>query len=273
MLLLPVFTPRTSSLSAFSLTKPPSKSIYRVGYPPNPFEPSPWEVARKNPDGTFGGRFDDPSANWETPLPEEERFRMVYCSTRPVAAFGECCEQFCPKPDEIGGLRRIPDEEPFDTEMLEGVIKADWRRRHIIGSVELDRSLHFVDLEGSKTLRTLRSSKYIARIAAEQNMSLDIGALIGSNRRFTQEVARFVYEHVSRTGTPLFAGIRYVSRLHRRWECWAIYSDRIQFARDATVSVKRIAADNLDMHGAARHLRLEIEVDVGRVISPRRRWL
>lgn len=66
-------------------------------------------------------------------------------------------------------------------------------------------------------------------------------------------------------GRPLYAGLRYVSRLKREWECWAIFADRV---RCRPLRVDPIAADDLHLHEAARILNLAIENGRGGLIVP-----
>jgi hypothetical protein len=102
-------------------------------------------------------------------------------------------------------------------------------------------------------LRTLR--RELAPVAADSGLSdIDLGAVAGSNRRLTQEVARYVYEA---TDQALYAGIRYISRLNAEWELWAIFADRIRHAPfEVTESIR---ADDPALLEAALSLDLSIE--------------
>lgn len=53
------------------------ETVYRVGRGFDAFAPPDWTYALE--DGTFGNRFDAPSA--ERDVPERERYRVVYCAT------------------------------------------------------------------------------------------------------------------------------------------------------------------------------------------------
>jgi hypothetical protein len=85
----------------------------------------------------------------------------------------------------------------------------------------------FVDIGDAQTLKMFR--RILAPTALTLNLpDLDFSALSGPARQLTQEAARFVYEQRAGGGVPLYAGIRYTSRLHRTWECWAVFADRLR---------------------------------------------
>ena len=58
---------------------PPERGrVFRVTRGFDVFTPPDWSWAQE--DGTFGNRFDDPGKY--RGIPEEDRFRMVYCATQ-----------------------------------------------------------------------------------------------------------------------------------------------------------------------------------------------
>jgi hypothetical protein len=91
-------------------TVSPPSAVFRVGRALDPFEPPEWGLADPE-DGTFGNPFDDPGAL--RGIPQEERFRTVYCATRSVAAFGETIARFRPSLKLLAQLERIDDAEPW----------------------------------------------------------------------------------------------------------------------------------------------------------------
>jgi hypothetical protein len=91
---------------------------------------------------------------------------------------------------------------------------------------DLDASLRFVDVASADALTWLRSE--LADLAISLGITeIDLSLLTSAQRRFTQEVSRYIYEHDGSTESSRFAGIRYISRLHASWECWAIFHDRM----------------------------------------------
>jgi len=93
---------------------------------------------------------------------------------------------------------------------------------------------------------------------------IDISVVTGSHRRLTQALAAMVYEE-GRPTSPTYGGLRYVSRLNRAWECWALFIDRSVVLPQRVIP---IAADDPSLHDAARILQLAIEADTGAIVSP-----
>jgi len=93
---------------------------------------------------------------------------------------------------------------------------------------------------------------------------LDLSAMSGAtpgSRRFTRACARHIYDLTDTQGQPSFAGIRYRSRWGDQWECWAIFSDRIEHAAGAVPSSRTISSTDPDLVACARTLGLRIEPD------------
>lgn len=197
--------------------------IYRVGRGLDAFAPPDWGYAL--PDGTFGNRFDDPSAG--RGLPEEERYRIAYCATERAGAFGETIARFRPSMDLLAGLEEVEDEEALDPDLEGGIVPEEWRLSRCVGSTRLAPDLLFADLPAPQTMRVLREelTETAGRLGLED---LDLSAVTGPHRRLTQEAARYVYDLTDDSADPTFAGIRYLSRLNPSWELWAIFYDRMR---------------------------------------------
>lgn len=244
---------------------PPPARVFRVARRGgDPFAPPPWEWA--SPDGTFGNRFDDPSA--ERGLTIQERFRVVYCATTAAGAFGESVARFRPSITLLAQLRTIQDQassvrQPLGvsaTESLDiGVVPAAWRTRRVLAQTRLEPTSRFVDLAAPRTHQALRRA-LSPSVAAFGLHDLDLSAVLGPHRRLTQQCARLIYELCDEDGSPLFAGLRYLSRLSPDWECWAIFADRMR--RSATSSVA-IAPAHPDMLAACQTFGLRVEADAG----------
>ncbi len=169
------------------------------------------------PDGTFGGRFDDPSGR--RGVPTNSRFRVLYFASEPAGAFAEVLAHFRPDLAVLAALGSSPPPA--------AAVPAAWRTVRRVGATILNTQGAFVDIGDARTLKMFRP--ILAPTALALNLSdLDLSAFNGPARLLTQEAARFVYEQRDRGGTPLFAGIRYTSRLHRTWECWAVFSDHLR---------------------------------------------
>lgn len=260
----------------------PTAPIYRVVpriY--DPFEPKPWELAGE--DGTLGDRFDDPGGRLgrSKAIPLSQRFRMIYCATTPTGAFGETVARVRPKLTEIQGLAEIgADEdfpEPVDAYLHglrdpldpdRGVLSASWRLERQLYNTQLDASLRFVDICSPKTIETVRA--ILSSVALRLGLKdIDFSTVVGPMREFTQECARLVYEQADDDGQPLFAGIRYESRLNVDWECWAIFHDRM-VGHNTPGFPETITPDHpaLCEVAAQYHLSIEIFQGTGHYLRP-----
>ena len=218
----------------------PGEAVYRVGRSPDPFAPP--ERAYAQPDGTFGGRFDDPAGR--RGVPQDRRFRTLYFASRPAGAFGEVLARFRL---DLVALAALGPAAP-----ARSTVPADWRAVRRLGAARLDPDASFVDIGDAQTLAVLRP--ILAATATAMGLpDVDISAIAGPSRALTQEAARHIYERHGQDGQPRYAGIRYTSRLDRTWDCWAVFSDRIRYR---VVRVDAIAADDPAVLEAARVLDL-----------------
>ncbi len=232
----------------------PRSPLYRVGWPPDPFVPPDWRYAR--PDGTFGGRFDDPRAGQG--LPPYERYRILYLASQPEGAFGETVAQFRPSVKTLG---QYGGRLPFG---VRPAIPRDWRVTRRLGSAVLFMTLTVVDLDAAETVQALRP--LLAPVADRLHLpDIDLSAITGPARTLTQAAALHLYQQRDAEGRPLYAGLRYVSRLKWEWECWALFADRVRYR---PLRVDSIAADDPHLYEAARLLNLAIEDDRGGLIVP-----
>lgn len=230
----------------------PPESVHRVGRGFDAFAPPDWGYAL--PDGTFGNRFDDPSA--ERGLTEMERYRVIYSATERAGAFGETVARFRPSMELLAGLERIEDDEPLDPELEGGIVPEEWRLSRCVGSTRLDPNLLFADLPAPETMRVLR--KELAETAERLDLEdIDLSAVTGPHRCLTQEAARYVYDLTDDSGDPIYAGIRYLSRLNTSWELWAIFHDRMRHAPSEVA--EPIRADDPGLVAASTLLGLRVE--------------
>ena len=220
----------------------PGGPVYRVGRSPDPFAPPEWIYAQ--PDGTFGGRFDDPAGR--RGVPPDQRFRTLYFATKPAGAFGEVLARFRP---DLAVLAALGPSTPTT-----GAVPADWRAVRRFGVTVLDSQASFADIGDARTLKVLRG--VLAPIATALGLpDIDLSAVTGPLRVLTQEAARHIYEQHDRAGQPRYAGVRYTSRLDRSWECWAIFSDRL---RHRVTRVDTITANDAGLLDAVKVLGLRV---------------
>lgn len=234
---------------------PPASPIYRVARKPYPpFEPRPWPAPKDaRPDGTFGNRFDDPSGLWG--VPEKDRFRAIYCAAQPAGAFGETIARFQVSLTLIADIGNVIEDEETEDDLI-GYIDDGWLKSVWLVHAQLDPSLRFADIEAAETIQTLRHAPAVARKAAELGFNtVDLSNIIGPQRLLTQTTARYIYEQVDDSGNPLFAGVRYISRLNEEWECWALFDTRVRYS---AVITEEIQADNPDLLNAGALLRVSL---------------
>jgi hypothetical protein len=259
--------------ASLSVVAPPEEGVYRIARgPAEPFAPPAWDRAQD--DGTFGNRFDDPSAA-EGRLPGE-RFRTIYCATQRIAAFAETVAHFRPSIALLAHLAAVEDDESLEDALAgaidprnpsRGLIPADWRLRRRVGRTRLDPSLRFVDIAAAQSVQHLRLA--LAPLASELRLiDIDLSSLTSQQRRFTQACARYVYAQTDEHGLPLFAGIRYPSRFSDKWECWAVFDDRLRHAPGFPALPESIFADDPDLVRVASMFGLVIEVVSGHYIRP-----
>jgi hypothetical protein len=225
--------------------------VFRVARGFDAFAPPDWGWAEE--DGTFGNRFDDPGAY--RGVPAEDRFRVIYCATQSVGEFGETIARYRKNPKLLAKLQEVEDDEPPDPELEGGVVPEEFRLRRSLGTTLLSDTLLFADFTNGETLTILRErlSSWLVRFGLEE---LDLSTITSQQRRLTQEAARYVYELATLEQT-VFAGIRYVSRLHADWELWAIFHDRMIHRPEEVAGT--IREDDPDLQEAARFLDLRVE--------------
>lgn len=199
---------------------------------------------------------------------------MVYCATARVGAFGETIAGMRPSLDVLAGLADVDDDEPVDLVLeglsdpdrpQQGVVSSDWRRQRRIGRTFVNPNLLFVDIAAAETLQYLRHS--LASIAVVLGVDdIDLSAVAGPYRRFTQECARHIYQQQNADRQPMFAGIRYISRFNLNWECWAVFDNRFQHTPFPAESIHPTDPGLLE---AASLFGLSIEgVRAGQYIQP-----
>jgi len=171
---------------------PPEAGLYRLGHRgQGSFEPPDWTYADPD-DGTFGNRFDDPRA---LSLPIDKCFRIIYCASEGIGAFGETLARFRAPISLLAGLAEIHDDDEPLAESLSGaldpeypgrmIIGADWRAQRMVSHTLLDPSLQFVDLNAAETIEHFRGP--LSGAAAKLGIAdIDESALLFPHREFTR---------------------------------------------------------------------------------------
>ena len=234
-----------------SVGPPDGGLVYRVGRGEDAFAPPPWEYVFK--DGTFNNRYDDPRADRN--VPEEERFRVIYCATRRAGAYGETIAPYRKSLSLLASLQEIDDDEPLDRELEGGIVPKEYRSQRVLGTTRLSDGLRFADIGNGETYTVLRAelAQWLVKLGLAD---LDLSAITSSQRRLSQEVARYVYE-LADEGHTFFSGIRYPSRLNVEWELWAIFCDRMEHSPEEVAGV--IVEDDPELQEAAKVLGVRIE--------------
>lgn len=186
--------------------------MWRVGRAPDPINFPPPPKADELDYPHTGNRFDSPTEN----------FAVCYFATKLEACLGETLSRFRPDP----ALASAADEEGF---MRLGEVPADWRQQRVAVQANFVPSsslsvIRFLDVEALKTRQALRDE--LANLLAFYGHSdLDVPTVRGSDRRITRWIGKWAFELRDDKGVPVFAGIRYLSRLNTDWECWAVFHD------------------------------------------------
>lgn len=143
--------------------------------------------------------------------------------------------------------------------MSVGDIPADWRQRRTAVKVVLPKGqsqfpdgLPFLDIEALETREAIRP--YFGELLAFHGYpDLDVPVVRGHDRRITRYISQWTWEQQDEeTDLPVYAGIRYLSRLNNDWELWAVFDDV-----DLEVRVKKpILRTGADLQSIARKYQL-----------------
>lgn len=182
--------------------------------------PSPlWRVERVDPPLRFsrlnsvdamneraGNRFDVPGAG------------VLYGATSAEGGYAETLAGFRPRASMVTALAEIT---PEPGRVLPGQVPASWLTTRRLRTFDVIGSLPFIDLESpaTHTHLTQNASSVLLRQGIE---NLDVPAVRGPSRLLTRAIASWLYTQTDDHGRPLYAGIRYVSRLGD-FECWAVF--------------------------------------------------
>ncbi len=186
----------------------PAAGLWRVGRAVEPMRPSRTSPAvEQSP--RQGNRFDTSD------------FGIIYMGTTLEACFGETLARYRPKPD----LAELVAQD-WQTFMAPGQVPAEWREKRSIVHATPAASEIFLDVEALQTRECLRQTLALG-LSALGHDDLDVSVVRGPDRRVTRLIAHWAYQVHDDNGEPLYAGIRYVSKLNSDWECWALFEDTL----------------------------------------------
>jgi RES domain len=180
--------------------------VYRVGRKEDPWAWPDWSFA--DTDGTFGNRWDDPRG----------QYRVLYASTSRLGAYVEVLSRF--RHDE--GLTDELDAIGPASEFPPSTVPPSWYEERLISRAVLSGS--FADIGTSQWISHLNQSEVKDRVVGMGFDEIDASVLrVGTPRRVTQEISRYVYDLSTPYGLPRFAGITYGSRYGDDFRNWAVF--------------------------------------------------
>ncbi|MBN1527957.1 MAG: RES domain-containing protein [Thermoleophilaceae bacterium] len=195
----------------------PEAGVWRVGRSPDPLalnDPLPPSDLDKP---HTGNRFDSPTG----------AYRVLYFATKLEGCYGETLARFRPD-SELAAL--LADEWERLGWMNLGDVPAAWRQRRIAVNVRIqptgrfEHGARFLDVENLGTREFLKQ-QLGELLAYWGHPDLDVATVRGGDRRVTRLIGQWAYDQADENGRPLYAGVRYVSRLSSGWECWAVFED------------------------------------------------
>jgi len=197
--------------SAVREVAPPPGGLWRIGRagaPLTPFRTEPQLLALPR----AGNRFDAPDHG------------TLYFATTVHACYGETLASHRPRP-ELAAL--VAAEWDRLHHLAPAQLPRDWRTRrvtvHITGVVVCLRAPSSMSRQPKHTRSCAWPWPLNSPISA--TTTLDVAAVRGPDRRLTRLIAAWAWRQRDSTGRPRYAGLRYLSRLDSRWECWAVFDD------------------------------------------------
>lgn len=203
----------------------PAGPVWRVGWasaPLNPPAPKPIDLASSD----AGNRFDSITG----------QFRTLYFGTTRRACLAETLAWRRPKPSLV---ELIKNDDEWQQWMQPATVEQAWRHGRLLVAVELEGD--FLDIHHS------RSVAWIERVFGSVLATLgysnaNVSTLMEDNRTVSRHLAEFLHNARDKDGVPVFAGIRYNSKLGNDLENWALF-DR---GYDGAVEVDRTTIDRND---------------------------
>lgn len=181
-----------------------------------------------------GNRFDVPGAG------------VLYAAGSAQGAFAETASHLRVSASLLERMARAgAAAEELDAPTLD----RSWRARRVLRTLQTRGALPFVDIESpeSHTYLTVHARSVLLGLGIP---SLDVPTIRGPSRTLTRGLATWIYQATDDSGSPLYGGIRYLSKLSNDYECWAIFDG----TSVEELAEQRITLDNPDLvAAAARH--------------------
>ena len=172
------------------------RTVFRVGYAPDPFTWTDWHYADR---GRFRGRWDDPDGT----------YRTLYVGASLLGCLLEVLADFRPDPELADQLDAIVDNDEADTKwptVPGGTVPTGWLRPRRAGRAQLTGE--FVDVRRAYTISSLRR-RFGHLVRGLDLPDLDAAALkLTAPRELTQAISRWCYGAIR----PPITGIAFASR-------------------------------------------------------------
>lgn len=213
------------------LADPGDKMLYRIGRPPDP-------LAWPEPPYRGTGRFDDPL----------NQFGVLYAAVERRTRFLETLDTYRP---DTALLQRLLVMGAGGFIPQSGIIPDNYFTK-LLGRLRVTERQRWLDLRASApetAIALSRESTFAAQLPElGYGKRFKPGDLLGSDRRLTQELARWAYEED-------FVGIAYSCSHDIQRDCWAIF-DSAKIA--SAGSPLTIEPDDPDVIAAAKLFGLTV---------------
>jgi hypothetical protein len=168
---------------------------------------------------------------------------VLYAATDASTCFHEVCSRFRPSP-----FYKNLDTSLDAAAGFQIGIPGDWRFNRRVYDLRVETELPFVDISDYRTWKWLEGR--LRGLLYERGLEhIDAKDVYSDDRTLTRAFAGEIYTATCDDARPMFAGIRYESRLNNG-ECWAIFEDS---AVEVTVLEERvISIDDPDLDAWAR---------------------
>ena len=180
------------------------KRLFRVARADNPFYWS--EIsAEDSPRKHAGNCFDVPGHG------------VLYFASSLEGAYAETLARFRPSP----AIRmHVAEQDPGF--MMVGGVPRDWREKRTIAEAVLSDPLPFLDVESAQTHEALTTAMATELVDLGEGV-IDVASVRGRNRLLTRAIASWAFDQRDAAGRPVYGGLRYLSRVDTRFECWAVF--------------------------------------------------
>jgi hypothetical protein len=226
--------------------------VWRVGRSPDPLALSDPLSPSELDEPHTGNRFDSPTG----------AYRTLYFATDLAGCYGETLARFRP---DTALIELLKDEWEERGWMNLGEVPAAWRQRRLavrarfLATGRFASGVRFLDVEARQTREALKI-ELAGLLSYWGHEELDVSTVRGGDRRVTRLISQWAYDQSDSAGRPLYAGIRYLSRLDTEWECWAVFEDveieelerQCELTPPSDVSLLNTASRSTSARAAAR---------------------